>query len=79
MMLVTGVLTILFFVVLQVFVRTGRPHWCMKIAVFYLLIHAIASVCTYKEWAPDYFNQFPKDVMQFQTLLNFIFLCAIPL
>ena len=79
MMLVTGVLTILFFFVVQVFVRTGRSHWCVHTAVFYLLIHVIGSVCTYKDWAPDYFNHFPKDVMQFQILLNFILTVAIPL
>jgi hypothetical protein len=65
MMIVTGILTILFMFLLQILVRIGKPEYCMMLAVPYLLIHAVGSVCAYKEWAPASFNKYPKDVMQF--------------
>ena len=59
--------------------RIGKPEYCIQTAVPYLLIHAVGAVCAYKEWAPASFNTYPKDVMQFQILINFILINAIPL
>lgn len=63
MMIVTGILTILYMLLLQIFVRIGKPEYAIHTAVPYLLIHAVGAVCAYKEWAPASFNAYPKDVM----------------
>jgi len=65
MMIITGILTIFCIILLQILVRAGKAEYCVILAVPYLLIHAIGSVCTYKEWTPTSFNSYPKDVMQF--------------
>ncbi len=77
MMLITGGATLLLAIITQILVRCRLD----KVALFftpYLLVHAIGTVCCYKEWEPESFKKFPKDVMQFQILLNFIILNAIP-
>jgi hypothetical protein len=65
MMIVTGILTILCMLFLQLLVRLGKAEYCVHLAVPYLLIHAVGSVCAYKEWEPASFIAYPKDVMQF--------------
>ena len=64
MMIVTGLLSIFILFIMQILCKIGRPEDCRYLAVPVFLVHAIGAVCTYKEWVPEYFNRFPKEVMQ---------------
>ncbi len=57
----------------------GIPTFPELISVGYMLTHAIAAVCCYKEWIPESFKEYPKDVFEFQIVLNYILVNAIPL
>jgi hypothetical protein len=63
-MLVTGGFTLLLTLLLKLFVVIGKPGLGEYFAVIYVLIHSLGAVCTYKEWVPESFKQYPKDVMQ---------------
>ncbi len=63
MMIVTGIITILIMLFLQILVRIGKQEYCTIVAVPYLLVHAVGSVCVYKQWTPASFDKYPKDVM----------------
>ena len=79
MMLVTSGLTIALLCVLKFFIVLGKYEVNEYLAVPYVLIHALGAVCTYKEWVPDHFKQYPKDVMQREILFNFILANSVPL
>jgi hypothetical protein len=64
MMMVTGGLTLLLTLGIKFLVTIGRATLCQHLAVPYLLIHTIGTVCTFKGWVPESFSHYPKDVMQ---------------
>jgi cytochrome bd-type quinol oxidase subunit 1 len=64
MMLVTGGFTLALTLIFKLLVVVGKPELNEHLAVPYVLIHALGAVCTYKEWVPESFKQYPKDVMQ---------------
>ncbi len=64
MMLVTGGLTLLIVLLIKVLVVIGKPEFSTHLAVPYFLVHCMGTVCTYKEWVPESFKAYPKDVMQ---------------
>ena len=49
------------------------------LAVPYLLTHCISTVCCYNGWLPEAWLKYPKDVFEFQIVLQFIIVNAIPL
>lgn len=79
MMLVTGVLTIFVCLFLKLLILINKKEHADLVAPFYFIFHAIGAVCTYKEWTPASFKVYPKDVLQFQILINFVLITAIPL
>lgn len=64
-MLITGVATILLTLIIAVLDTIDKIEYSTWLAVPYLLIHAIGATCSYKEWMPSSFSNYPKDVMQF--------------
>jgi hypothetical protein len=79
---VTGAVCLLLGVTVAILIKTKR----MGISTFpemmtigYMLNHAIATVCCYKGWLPESFNKYPKNIFEFQIVLNFILVNAIPL
>ena len=45
----------------------------------YLLIHTVAAVCCYRGWLAPALTTPNKDVFEFQILVNFIIINALPL
>ena len=45
----------------------------------YLLIHTVAAVCCYRGWLAPALTLPNKDVFEFQILVNFIIINALPL
>ena len=44
----------------------------------YLLVHTVATVCCYKGWVAPSLTIPNKDLMEFQILVNFIIINALP-
>ena len=65
--------------VVKLNIRVGLGMLNEHLVIVYLLIHCIGTVCLYKEWVPRSFLDYPKDVMQWQIMINFILCNAIPL
>jgi len=82
MMLVTGVGTLLVSIAVKIMNKVGKSKYYIAfdlLALVYMIIHACGAVCTYKEWVPESFRRYPKDVMQWQIMINFILVNSIPL
>ena len=82
LLLVTGAVCLLIGVIIAILLRTkkmGISTFPEMISIGYMLNHAIATVCCYKGWLPVSFNKYPKDIFEFQIVLNFILVNAIPL
>ena len=79
MILVTSVLTLLLALVAKLFLVIGRPELSTHLLVPYFLMHATGAVCTYKEWVPESFAEYPKDALQWHILVTFILINTIPL
>ncbi len=45
----------------------------------YLLVHTVAAVCCYKGWLPPGLKMPNKDLLEFQILVNFIIINALPI
>ena len=66
MMIVTGVGTLLVAFAIKFILRRGKSKYYFAfdiVPIVYMLIHAIGTVCVYKEWVPHSFLEYPKDVM----------------
>jgi len=63
MMLVTGGCTLLIALFIKLFNKIGKSEWNEYLPIAYLIVHCLGAVCIYKEWVPNYFREFPKDVM----------------
>ena len=81
MQLVTGGLTVLGTLVVKLLFILGKGNLCVRghWSVIFLLVHTIGPVCTYKEWVPDSFKPYPKDVMQWHIIINYIIVNSIPI
>lgn len=49
------------------------------LCVPYLLVHTVASVCCYRGWLPPALTIKNKDIFDFQILVNFLIINALPL
>jgi len=49
------------------------------LCVPYLLVHTVAAVCCYKDWLAPALTIPNKDLLEFQILVNFIIINALPL
>jgi hypothetical protein len=71
MMLITGALTIILFIAAWLQVKCGRVQDCSYMAVLYIIIHVGATILVYEDLLPEALIG-PKEVFEYQILINFI-------
>ena len=79
LLLVTAGVTLALFVLLFYWHRAGSLWKATYLCVPYLLLHTISAVCCYRDWLTPAMKIPNKDIYEFQILLNFIVINALPL
>ena len=78
LIITSGIMIALWFVIL-IFKWMGKLELATYLTVPYMLGHTVATVCVYKGWLVGALQRPNKDIFDFQILLNFILINAIPL
>jgi hypothetical protein len=60
-------------------IKYNRKEYITYLGMIFLLNHSITSTCVYKNWLPDSWKSYPKEMADSQLIINYIALCAVPL
>ena len=78
-MVVTSALTLAMYAIVFIFKYKKELWKTTYLNVPYFLVHSIAAVCCYHGWLPPRLKIPNKNIFDFQILVNFIIINALPL
>ena len=79
LLVVTSGVTLSGFVLIFYWHFRGKLWLATYLCVPYMLVHAVASVCCYRGWLAPGLTLSNKNIFDFQILVNFIIINALPL
>ena len=79
LLVVTSGVTLSGYILFFYWYCTGSLWRATYLCVPYLIVHTVAAVCCYRDWLLPSLKIPNKDIFDFQILLNFIIINALPL